>query len=221
MKYDQNIADAIENDPRWKGIVRHEMIKVWRKRNTIPNQYFNPKYVKLIKEGEIDLARQVKDPYYNEAYIVRDKLTDHQKKEQDTLLNVLKNPKLRANEVYRQIGISQNLVNGAMRPYENSRFVHLRAEHILALKKNIQELRIRLKQLVETLQDKPHYSETQVEELDSLLSDKRLMTLPIIDNKLYYSRVYARHNNRQTLYETEEIHFLLERIAIFLLETAL
>ena len=222
MEYNQDIADKMLADPRWAGAITAKMLRVWKTRGVIPNQYFNPKYVKSIKEGSKDLANQVKDPFYNENFILKTELSDAEKKEHKRILKVIwKNEKINALEIARQTGVGKNQLADASREASDPRFVYLRSEHLLALKKNLQELRIKIKVVVEKLQDKKTFWERDKAEIQALLNDNRLFVFPILNHKTYYERWHARGRGKMQLFEDAEAAYIIEQLAVFLLETGM
>lgn len=222
MEFKQEIAEKLLADPRWEGAIQAKMLRVWKTRGVIPNQYFNPNYVKFIKEGREDLANQVKDPYFNESFILKTELTDAQKKEHDRLIKVIcRNEKINAQEIARQTGVGKNLLADASRAAGDPRFVYLRSEHLLAMKKNLQELRIKIKVVVEKLQDKKTFWERDKGEIQELLNDSRFFVQPLLNNRTYYDRWHMRGREKMQLFEDAEAAYAIEQLAIFLIETGI
>lgn len=222
MQYNQEIAEKMLADPRWVGAIQSKMIRVWKTRGVIPNQYFNQKYVKFIKEGREDLANQVKDPYFNESFILRTEITEAEIVEHKRVIEtVLRSEKLARATIIKQCNISDNLVQDALRQEGDARRVLLRPEHVLAVKKNLQELRIKMKNLVEKLQNKRHFWERDKEEIDAIINDPRLILSKFIENEKYAGRASQRRRFKGRIFEDEEAAYYIERMAIFLLETAM
>lgn len=222
MQYNQEVAEKMLADPRWEGAIQQKMLKVWKTRGTIPNQYFNPRYVELTKKND-PAANQVKDPFFNESFILKSDLTPAEEKEHDRLIYIIrKNEKLRGRVFCEQCGISYNLLNDASREKTDKRFVYMRPEHVLALKKGLQELRIKVKTWVEEVQDRRVFRDTDVAKMDALIRDQRFHVMSLLGgNKLYAGRISARKSGTQTYYDEQEIRHNIDKLAIFLIETAI
>lgn len=219
MEFKQEIADEMLADPRWKGAITEKMIRVWKTRNTIPNQYFNQKYVALMKKGD-DKAFQVKDPYYNEAFILKTPLTEVEKAEQEKILKILKSNSWKGKGVFEKAGIAYSFFQDATRTDEKKR-VDLRSEHILSLKKQINDVRNQVKKLMSNLEAKTQFTFTNVELIDELFEkNKDLINYTVIINsELYVSRMYVRINKNGSTYDNNEITHILHYLKIFLFES--
>lgn len=221
MQYNQEIVQKMLADERYIGALTEKMARVWKTRDVIPNQYFNPKYVAFVKKNEFDKANQVKDPYFNEKFILKVDLTDDEKKLQLRIIQVLTSEKMNTNEVCRQVGISSLLFHDAQRADEKS--VDMRSEHLLALKKNINELRNNIRKVIEPMNSKNgRFTERDVKQIDTLLEDKRLFIMPVIKSvELYRSRIYARQYKMAVYFEPSEIQHYIDCFALFLVETSI
>lgn len=221
MEFSEEIANKMLADPRWVGAITPKMVRVWKTRGTIPKQYFNPRFVELTKKND-PAANQVKDPYFNDKFILKMDLTDDEKKLHKRIVSIIfRNKKINGREILRQAGIAFHLAEDAARDEDDPRFVYLRPEHLLAIKKNLQELRIAIKNLVEKLQDKKQFWERDKKEIDELLGDKRLFIESLLENSKYRDRWSARKRGKMQLFEDVEAAWNIERLAIFLLETAM
>lgn len=221
MQYDEKIAEKLLEDPRYVGAITPKMNRVWKNRGVIPNQYFNPKYVKLIKEGDLEKANQVVDPYYNPKFILKMDLTPDEKVLQEKLLKVLDTDKLVVAEICKQVGMPKSMISDAKKEREGKQ-VDLRSEHILALKKNITELRLKISKVVTPLVDKTTFSNKDVKDIDSLFEDKRLCVLPLIGrNEFYRGRIFARSSGRAETFDYTEVRTYVNCFGIFLVETAM
>lgn len=218
MEYSEQIAAAMLADPRYVGAITEKMVRVWKSRGTIPKQYFNPKYCKAIKDGRPDLANQVKDPYYNESFTLKAPLTDAEKRLQDRLIAVLSSGKIVEKEILKAAGVAYNYWMDAKRT--GTKQVDLRAEHLLLIKKVLQEYRIKVKSIVERMSDKTRFSELEVKKIDEVFASAYVSITATVDNPLYSGRVINRIAGKQTYYEHAEISHLLNQLSIFLLETS-
>jgi hypothetical protein len=220
MKFQEEIAEKLLSDPRWVGAINEKMVRVWRTRDTIPNQYLSKKYVELIKKGQNDLANQVKDPYYNEDFILKMPLSSEEKAEHDKLLKILENPKINIRALFKVAKVSYSIYQDAIREDEKKQ-VDMRAGHVLVIKKALQELRLILKKCVDKHQNRANWYERDKTELDIALNDDRIVLTIFMGHDLYASRASARNLKKMQLFEDAEASYIIERMLIFNLETQL
>lgn len=220
MKFQEQIAEKLLADPRWVGAITEKMVRVWRSRDTIPNQYFNKKYVELMKKGQSDLANQIKDPFFNEDFILKMDLTDEELKEQSKVLKVLESPKVNVLEVCKSAKVAYNFYTDAIRKDEKKR-VNMRADHILALKKDLQGLRVKLKKIVDKHQNRARWFDRDKAEIDEALLDDRIVLQTFIEHEKYSSRLRSRTSKKSSVFDDSEANYYIERSLIFLLETQL
>lgn len=218
MQYDKEIVDKMAADPRWFGTVTTEKAQSWKSRGVIPNHYFNPLYVKYMKLGQFELAKQVKDPYFNEHFNFQPALTEAEKKEHDRVLQLLQNEKINLTKVLLQTGISLYQYINVVRP--SGRRVYLLPEQIIALNDNLQELRIKISNVVSKNDKKGVFEKEDKKEIDEVVFDQRLEKNKLINHKTVLNRAHQRCQNEAILSEDNEVKFLLERLALFLRETA-
>jgi hypothetical protein len=218
MQYDKEIVERMVADPRWSDAITPEKAQSWKSRGIIPNHYFNPQYVKCIKQGQYELAKQVTDPYFNENFNFQPSLTEAEKKEHDRVLQLLQNEKINLTKVLLQTGISLYQYINVVRP--SGRRIYLLPEQISALNENLQELRTKISNVVSKHDKKGVFEKEDKKEIDEVLFDQRLEKAPLINHKVLLSRACHRCQNQATLSEDNEVKFLLERFALFLRETA-
>lgn len=218
MTYDENIAQTMLSDQRWTGAINEKMLKVWRTRGSIPNHYFNPIYIKLIKEGKKDLANQIKDPFYNQNFSLKFDLSDEQKAEQKKLIEILSNPKIRVNAILKKAKVATNIFYDASRIDE--RAVDMRYEHIIAIKKEFQAFRIEVKKVIETAQGKLRIGDSDKRSLDKILNHDFVFVNPLVGDKFYAGRINARKHKKSSVFDDSEAMLYIDRLAIFLIETA-
>lgn len=218
MQYEKEIVDKMVADPRWSGAITPEKTQSWKSRGIIPNHYFNPQYVKYMKQEQVELAQQVKDPYFNEHFNFQPSLTEAEKKEHDQVLQLLQNEKINLTKVLLQTGISLYQYINVVRP--SGRRVYLLPAQISALNDNLQELRIKISNVVNKHDKKGIFEKEDKKEIDEVLFDQRLEKATLINHKVLLSRAYHRCQNEAILSEDNEVKFLLERLALFLRDTA-
>lgn len=222
MQYNQEIVEKMLADPRYVGALTEKMARVWKTRDTIPNQYFNPKYVEFMKKGLPDKANQVHDPYFNEKFILKVDLTDDEKKLQERLGLVLRSEKLNLTEICKQSGVSMLSFHDAYR-LDVEKQVDMRSEHLLALKKNLTELKVKIKKIIEPLNLKNgRFTERDIKQIDTIFEDKRFVVMPLIKgNALYRSRIYARSSKNAINYDNAEVQHYINCFALFLVESSI
>ena len=221
MEYKQEIAEEMLADRRWKGAITEKMVKVWKTRGTIPNQYFNQKFVEFTKKGD-DKAFQVKDPYYNESFILKTPLNEAEKVEQEKILKILQSNKFSAMAIFRKLGIPYSYYNDAVR--EGSKRSDLRAEYILMLKKYINEIRNAANKILTVLDNKKQFTHTNVELLDNFFMQKykdEINYITIINHDAYSKRVYYRFVHNAKIFDNDEVVHIIHHLKIFLFESQL
>ena len=218
MKYQEEYAKAMLTDKRYVGAITEKMVRVWKTRDSIPNQYFNAKFVKLMKEGKEELANQVYDKYFNDAFTLRIEASDEEKKEHDRIITVFQCPKIIMRQVFLQVGLNTNLYIDAIR--KDTKRVDISPANIIKLKTNIVELRSKMKKVLLTNSGKTRFSERDKEEIDRVVQDTRLANLPfMLANKTYSDRTTQRRAGKfRSTDDSEYIHYM-QCISMFLLET--
>lgn len=216
MNFKEETARFFVDDARWKGIITEKMVRVWRTRGVIPNQYFNPKYVDFIKQGKEDLAEQVIDKYYNPKFVIKTELTPDEKLLQEHIIRVLKNEKIRSTIVTEMAGVSYQKVIDVQK-----HSVNLRSEDLLNIKKVIAEIRIKINKVLAIIESKTS-NDVKIREIDSLLTIQPLCASPIINNKLYAGRHYQRNLKEEfKYYDLAEIDNAYIRLKELYLELSL
>lgn len=168
------------------------------------------------------LRGSIPDKYADPNYAPKEALTDYDRKQQEALLNALCNPKLNKNQVCRETGIASSVIESAIR--QDKRHVDLTPARLLALKKNVQELRIKIKAVIEPLQGKTRFTDSQKAALDKLLLDPRFMVRGLLGaDTQTYTRHVQRHSPTSTtqVFDDSEASDMVDKLSIFLLETAL
>jgi len=219
MEYKKEIVEKMLADPRWVGAIQDKMVRVWKTRGTIPNQYFNQKYIKLIKEGKFDLANQIKDPYFNEDFILRIEQSPEEKLEHDKLLKVLRSEKINLKQLSKLANVQYSMLADALKT--TSKQVDLRPEHVLMIKKALQSFRIKVKNVVEKLQTKNTFWDSDKKMISEILESGILVLEYAIANKAYQHRIADRKARKVSIFEDSEARFYVDKLAVFLLETAL
>lgn len=167
--------------------------KVWKVRGKIPDMYMDPDYQKPRKLDDRGL------------YI------------QDKLFTVLDNEKLNVREMCRLAKVEYQAWMDAKRKQNN-----MNEQNMIALRKNLNELRIKLKPVVESQADKKYYSEREKKALLDLLKDKRLVLKPLLAlQQLEYERVVIARSKQQTQNLSARTHsHIVNQLAILIIETA-
>lgn len=163
---------------------------------------------------------KIPDQYADANYTPRSDLTDHDRKELGRLIRVLKNEKIYALVIARQEAIPYSRIRDAMRLQSDKRYVPMRPENILQLKKNVQELRISVKKVVESLQNKERFGDKARVDVTKLLSDARLNEMGILCAGVVYNRHMGRRSLKSTIFEDWEVSEIRDKLSVFLLESA-
>lgn len=221
MQYKQDISEKMLQDRRYKGIVTAKKRTIWKHRGVIPDKYFNQSFIQLYEQGYIERANLVKDPYFNENLIVKNPLTPNQKVLQERLIEILQSEKINAAEVIRQAGIKQNYYRDAIRE-DPQKQVDMMGHDLISLRKNLNSLRLKINKVISPLIGKKEFDIVDVESVDNLFRDKRLVLICVINhNYVYRYRVYSRQRKKMNLFEHEEIQFYIHYLTIFTAETAI
>lgn len=217
MEYNEEVAQTMLNDPRWQGAIQAKMLKVWKTRNKIPKQYFNPRYFELMKKGEVEKANQIKDKYFNEAFILKQPLTEEEVELQKKIVKILEKGFFNLTELGKKNGISLHLINDAMR--YDSKKVDMRPEHLLKIKKYIQSTRVDCNKVISSLEKR--ISETSVKEYDKFLAGVPFVYTKILSQELAYERFLSRKSKGSSYWTSDEIQSGLHYLKILSLELSL
>ena len=221
MEYKQEIIQKMLQDRRYDGIITKKKKKVWKNRGIIPDKYLNPTFIELYKQGYIERANLVKDPYFNENLHIKYPLTPSQKVLQERLIEIVSSKKVNSAEVIRQTGIKHNFYADAIRENQKKQ-VDMKGDELISLKKNINLLRLKVRKVITPLIGKNEFTQDNVNAIDNLFMDRRLVVLHIINqNSFYRTRIYSRQVKRMTLFDNEEIKFYIHCLIIFTAETAI
>lgn len=122
--------------------------------------------------------------------------------------------------MFKQEGITYTKYGSAIR--KDKKKVDLTVPETIAIKRNLNELRIKIKNLIEPLINKTRFFEADKKKLDALLLDERFNTRSLLGEGQCYDRFVARNSDSQSteIFEDWEATQMLDRLSIFLLETA-
>lgn len=192
MEFTKEKAEEIIK--RWE--LDAKTIKVWRTRGSIPDKYADPNYTP------------------------REKLNPKQKKDYERLMSAISTEKLYKVHICKQEGISYSKYMSAIR--KDNKKVDLTLSETIAIKRNVNEFRIKIKNLIEPLINKTRFFEADKKKLDALLLDERFNTRSLLGEGQCYDRFIARNSPTQgtEIFEDWEATQMLDRLSVFLLETA-
>lgn len=171
-------------------------IKVWKTRKSIPDKYADP-----------DFSPRA-DP------------TPKQKKDYERLLNALLSEKIYKINLCKQEGIKITRYQSAIR--KDAKRVDLTMSEAVKLRRNLNELRIEIKKIVEPLAGKTRFFETDKKNLGKLFLDERLNARSILGAGQCYDRLIARNSPSQSteIFEDWEAVQMVDALSVFLLETS-
>lgn len=198
MEYNEKSAQEIAE----KYNIPTATLRTWQHRGKIPDKYFKDDFQ---KRKPASTPKELDD--YNRG------------------IAILRSEKINKSEICRIAGLKKNVLMDAIRPVNP---IMLNYADYLNIKKDLQRLRIRLKEFATKNENKKRFSDADFNEIDKLLADKRIILSYFLDStssrnaELAYERTNYRSGAKKgSIKEDWEILYIIDRISLFLLETAL